>query len=372
MPSKRWGTREDQLMLSVIDDGGGVFYIGPIDGRASGATGEAIERYQAARGLAVDGVAGEATRRSLVTDYMAQDGTSLPPGTPLQTHGCGEHHPAVATPDGVGEDQNRRVEIFLFEDAIAPPPVNPCPAPGCVEYAAWLRRTRLTVDLDVPPGSLIVAVVDDRGAPVAAATVHLSGPLTDDGVAAAGTIEFELLVPGTYDVLARKDGFETGNTGVTITPGGVAQVAVVLRPTVQLSDARWTNLDEDELQLVLRDRAGRPIAGVTATVEVNGEARLVAADGAGRAIIALPTGTTSVTVRYAPPGVLALVVHELRFDLAPVADRAGAEARLRGLGYPAELDLAYAMFTFQIDRGLPATGELDGATRAALTESYGA
>lgn len=368
--SKRWGVREDQMMLSVIADGGAAYYAGPIDGQSFGATHDAVARYQTSRGLAVDGIAGPETRRSLITDYMAQDGTSLPPGTPIATHGCGEHHPAVATADGVGAASNRRVELFLFEPAVEPAPVEPCAAPGCREYAVWVRRSISTVDLDVPPGALAVAVVDERGAPVAGASVHLSGPVTDDGIATTGAIAFDTLIPGDYAVLARADGFETGNAAAVVAPDSAASATVVLRALVELFDARWSAGDEDALSLRLRDARGRPVAGATVTVEVAGQTRLAAADDQGHATIALPAGARQVVVRYAAPGP---VVQTLELAPPPASSTAGAELRLRALGYlaPPDDDLGYATFSFQVDRGLPATGELDGATQAALTEVYG-
>ncbi|MCA9708585.1 MAG: peptidoglycan-binding protein [Myxococcales bacterium] len=146
--SAPWGTREDQAMLSAITDDatGHVFYAGPITGWLDAPTRDAVERYQARRGLAVDGVPGPQTRRALVTDYMQLDGTTLPDGTEVHRLGCGEHHNAVPTADGVAEPDNRRAEIFLFD----PPPVEPpapasCPGAGC-PYETWRDRTVQTYD----------------------------------------------------------------------------------------------------------------------------------------------------------------------------------------------------------------------------------
>lgn len=150
---KAWGTREDEHMLSALGDADGPFFDGAADGRRDEATRAAVRRFQAwsnqERGtaLALDGIAGEHTRRALITAYMAQDGTSLPPGTTVAIHGCGEFHPEVATADGVAEEENRRVEVFLFEGPIEPPPQERCPAPGCAERAQWVARAAETVDL---------------------------------------------------------------------------------------------------------------------------------------------------------------------------------------------------------------------------------
>jgi outer membrane protein OmpA-like peptidoglycan-associated protein/uncharacterized Zn-binding protein involved in type VI secretion len=151
--SKRWGVREDQHMLSALSDEAGPYYTGPIDGQAGAGTQDAVTRFQTKHGLAVDGVAGPETRRALVTEYMQQDETTLPPGTPLEVHGCGEFHPAEPSENPDVNAEDRRVEIFLFEGPVDPPAQNPCPAPGCREYPIWRDRVFEDVDFrtDPPP-----------------------------------------------------------------------------------------------------------------------------------------------------------------------------------------------------------------------------
>lgn len=141
-------------MLAAVPDGGPPYYGGPIHGQLDPATQDAVRRFQTERALTVDGVPGPETRRALITDYMAIDGTSLPAGTEIARHGCGEHHPAVPTGDEVDEPSNRRVEVFFFEGPIAPRPQPRCPHPGCPEYPEWLRQTILTIDFTRPPPRL--------------------------------------------------------------------------------------------------------------------------------------------------------------------------------------------------------------------------
>lgn len=156
--SKQWGTREDQHMLSLLSDEEGPFYAGAVDGAAGPGTRAALERFQrwsnAARGasLTVDGVSGPNTRAELVPAYMAQDHTTLPAGTQIRAHGCGEWHPEVATADGVSEEQNRRVEVFGFAGGVQPPPQDPCPAGGCAEHAQWCEAIAEEIDLSESAG----------------------------------------------------------------------------------------------------------------------------------------------------------------------------------------------------------------------------
>jgi hypothetical protein len=150
---KRWDTREVQLMLTALPDTSTPFYTPPVDGTSGPKTTAAIKQFQTfsndnrGTSLKVDGIDGPLTRKALVEAYMAIEGTSLPDGTSLQTHGCGSFHPEVPTGPGVDEPQNRRAEVFLFTDGIKPPPQR-CAAPGCGEYPQWLAALVETIDLD--------------------------------------------------------------------------------------------------------------------------------------------------------------------------------------------------------------------------------
>lgn len=165
--SSAWGTREDQHMLTALPDGGPPYYAGPVHGVLDAPTQDAVRRFQTDHGLTVDGVPGPQTRRALVAAYMAIDGTSLPAGTDLETHGCGEYHLAVPTPDETEEQGNRRVEVFFFEGPIEPPPQGTCPRPGCPEYPEWLRRTILTIDFTTEPAVITDAAWESLEPPAA-------------------------------------------------------------------------------------------------------------------------------------------------------------------------------------------------------------
>ncbi len=231
--SAHWGTIEDQHMLKELG-----FHPGPITGNPSDSS-DAVKRFQRSKGLNDDGQAGQRTRKALVTAYMQIDGTTLPQGTVLQTHGCGEFHLAVPTGDEVAEQKNRRVEVFFFEKRIDPPPRPRCPAPGCPEYDQWRRRTIQTFDLEHPFGALDVAVQDQQGRAVSGASVHVSGPTVGDALTdGTGHVRFGELIPGTYTVLGSRAGFRDGTaqanvSAPSVTRGPADSAIVQLQAAVQ-------------------------------------------------------------------------------------------------------------------------------------------
>lgn len=150
--SKRWGTLEDQYMLAHLGH-----YAGPVTGRSDVATKNAVAAFRAMEGLGAGGMDATA-RRNLVERYMKSPGTSLPTGTHVAHHGCGEYHPAKATIDGAAAAENRRVEVYFFEGPVVPPPPARCPAGGCSEYLAWNKRVVETIDLDVRRDLMAISV----------------------------------------------------------------------------------------------------------------------------------------------------------------------------------------------------------------------
>jgi outer membrane protein OmpA-like peptidoglycan-associated protein len=137
---KRWGSNEDRLMLSALPEGGEPYF------SAGGSLSAAVRKFQTDQGLQVDGIAGLNTRRALVTAYMNLDGTSVPAGTTVLAHGCGENFPDVPTGDDVKEPRNRRVEIFVFDPTIDPPPDGDNSGPDATDYPAWRDRVKNTFD----------------------------------------------------------------------------------------------------------------------------------------------------------------------------------------------------------------------------------
>lgn len=159
---KRWGTRELQFMLSALPEGQAAFYEREPTGKLDKPTEEAIKDFQVFRDLKVDGIPGEKTRKALITDYMALDGTSLPSGISIKSHGCGESFPtdlsdaALKDPalrageikNGVRKDADRRVEVYFFDGPIVPAPAaNRKSGKLAVDYPKWLSQVVETIDV---------------------------------------------------------------------------------------------------------------------------------------------------------------------------------------------------------------------------------
>jgi outer membrane protein OmpA-like peptidoglycan-associated protein len=246
--SAAWGVREDQLMLSTLPQGGAPFYAGRIDGVAGGGTTAAYKQFQAAKGISQSGRGDEATRRALITDYMAIDGTSLPQGAKAVTHGCGLTHLAEPTGPNVPNEANRRVEMFLFESEVSPEPQTPCPSGGCAEFAQWTGRSSATIDLDQPSGRLDVTVVNARdGKPLDGAEVHAAGIVAADALSKGGRAAFDDLIPGHYRLIADLDGFEAFDLELDVAPGPQpAAIALEPLPPVKIKSLSARPITPDE------------------------------------------------------------------------------------------------------------------------------
>lgn len=156
---KRWGAHEDGLMLDAV-----------LERTSEEVEGSPLMHYQRTRGLAVDGIAGPQTRRTLIEEYMAADETSLPSGTELVAHGCGESFPLDATgeqvdtaaPDGQSDAGDRRVELLLFDESLGvlPPPAGDVSGPDDPEYPEWRKRAVETHEFDVDQ-EVTSIVIDD-------------------------------------------------------------------------------------------------------------------------------------------------------------------------------------------------------------------
>ena len=134
---KRWGTIEIQHMIAAL----------PCEPSIAGF--QRFSNESRGTSLIVDGIAGPETRKALITAYMDLDGTTLPGGIAVEMHGCGEFFPADATADGVEDAENRRVEIFCFDDDVTPPVPGRRATKGEPEYEAWKEQVTQDIDFEV-------------------------------------------------------------------------------------------------------------------------------------------------------------------------------------------------------------------------------
>ncbi|MEX1367559.1 MAG: OmpA family protein [Nannocystaceae bacterium] len=199
---ERWGAAEDLSMIQALPDFGT---------RPSGQ--DPVRWFQATRGLVEDGIAGPNTRRALVSEYMARDGTSLPSDVTAEAHGCGEAFPLdtsgeeldAAPLDGHGDPLDRRVELFFFGDdlGVQPPAPGPTSKAGSTAYTAWRRRAREVHERVFGPRSLEIVLHDEQGQPIPHLRyeVRLSvGSVIDGQLDADGFARIERLPEGTCRV----------------------------------------------------------------------------------------------------------------------------------------------------------------------------
>ncbi len=82
------------------------------------------------------------TRRALVGDYMAAEGTTFPDAAEMQTLGCGQRHQIEKKKDS---PTNRRVDVFAFEQKPVKPAPDECSNnkhPGCTVYDQWKAEVK--------------------------------------------------------------------------------------------------------------------------------------------------------------------------------------------------------------------------------------
>jgi outer membrane protein OmpA-like peptidoglycan-associated protein len=212
---KRWGETEDTMMIVALAEQNGDVI--PDDQPL-------VAWYQKSRGIdPVDNTMGPVTRRALIGEYMSLDGTTLPEDIRVTSHGCGENFPIAGTADGQSNTEDRRVELFFFDNpvrkpdrppAILPPAPGKNSKPGAGEYPEWVRRARATHDFfpggDVEVSSHISVVLMAHGVLVRNRPykITLDGGVvlegtTDDG----GFLQHHDVPPGDYTL--EVDGCQT-------------------------------------------------------------------------------------------------------------------------------------------------------------------
>ena len=215
----RWGTREIQLMLSVLPEGGTPHYEGYASGITDQKTTTAIKRFQEytnkenGSSLPLDGKANFETRKALVEAYMGIADTTLSEDIIPVAHGCEGHFEDTETASG-GVADDRRLEVFFFKNGISPRPDSNISATGTTLYPTWLSQVLETNDFECH--GIHVQIVDNEKQPAPFANVQLKGPVSATATSDEhGFVSFFKLKTGEYTISSEKNGYKIGVSKLT-------------------------------------------------------------------------------------------------------------------------------------------------------------
>jgi hypothetical protein len=308
---ENWGLKPIQVMLNTVSGTDPM----PEDGQDGPLTRAGVKAFQTAHPpLQVDGIAGPQTRKQLFLAYFQKASE-----TPIDAArffdfggermmGCGEYNPFTAP--NTADEHSRRVVVIVFDS------------------------------LDVP--KTLPCKIGDIG-PCQPNLVGPNGPPPDPK-----NVHFRCKVFAKFSVKC---------------PGGPPPDD----PGLENPDVEPVPTDTITLKLLT---LGHDPASKTEATVVAGAARVFGTtDEKGILTVQVPQGTKQVTVTYAPDDAESLTTVTVQLGLPD--DDAGALGRLRNLGYPADDDRDFALFSFQRDFELEATVTLDDPTRAKLKEVHG-
>jgi hypothetical protein len=212
----RWGTRELQLMLSVLPAGGAPFYAGNASGLTDAKTVAALKAFQESTNkekgasLPTDGKGDFETRQALVEAYMELAGTKLGEEVTPIAHGVEGHCEDGKTASGMEVD-DRRFEAFCFEQGIKPQPAASTSQAGSGPYSQWLENLADTEDFE--NHGIHVQIVDAQKQPVPFADVQLKGPVSAQARSDEhGFVSFTGLKKGDYLIGSEKNGYRIGTS----------------------------------------------------------------------------------------------------------------------------------------------------------------
>ncbi|MGE5670149.1 MAG: hypothetical protein ACM31E_01815 [Fibrobacterota bacterium] len=210
----RWGTREIQLMLSVLPEDGKPLYEGFASGITDEKTKKAIMGFQEysnkekGLNLPIDGKADFETRKAIIEAYMGISDTTLAEDVIPVAHGCEGHFEDSKTSSGVVSD-DRRLEVFFFKNGISPRPANTISAEGSTQYPNWLSQVLKNVDFECH--GIHVQIIDNEKQPAPFAKVTLKGPVNSNTTADEhGFVSFFGLKAGEYTISSEMKGYKIG------------------------------------------------------------------------------------------------------------------------------------------------------------------
>ncbi len=212
----RWGTRELQLILSVLPEGDNPFYNGYASGITDEKTNTAVKAFQEyanknkGASLPVDGKSEFETRQAIVEAYMGLEKTTLGEDVTPIAHGVEGHFEDIKTSSGLVAD-DRKLEVFFFQQAILPQPTATTSEGESSPYPKWLENVKHTVDFECQ--GIHVQIVDAKKQPAPFASVVLTGPTTAKTTSDEhGFVSFFGLKAGEYTISSEKNGYKIGTS----------------------------------------------------------------------------------------------------------------------------------------------------------------
>ncbi|MBL8720946.1 MAG: OmpA family protein [Myxococcales bacterium] len=210
---KRWGQRETSQMIAAL----------PCEQSVAGF--QAWSNDTRGTALEVDGIAGPKTRKALIEAYMALDGTTLPAAIEAVVHGCGEFFPRTDEGDQFGADgvaaaENRRVEMYCFDEEIAPPVPGKKATKGEPEVEQWKKQVTRTIDFgsegDEEVGKIWMELWDKSGQKtLAGAKYTITGERDYEGTTdGTGRLLHDLVPHGDYRI--RVDGCDEDSAALVL------------------------------------------------------------------------------------------------------------------------------------------------------------
>lgn len=187
--------------------------------------------------------------------------------------------------------------------------------------------------------------------------------------------------PRNMDLKASRDPNVLSPGDILFVPDAALKTSLLL--VKGTSNKYVAKIPMTSVRLVFNDADGRPLAEEPYIIYGFGAPQEGTTDGGGQIELKFPVHVRECQVFFPRQN----VVHPVRMgDMDPIEEPSGVRKRLQHLGYQRALDdddavditeddvEAYdrlAILAFQKASGLPLTGEVDDATRAALLKAHG-
>jgi outer membrane protein OmpA-like peptidoglycan-associated protein len=189
-PLKAWHWEEVQWMLSALKVGDERCYVGKVDDYPGDLTRRALGSFQLhSDSLEVDYGCDAETLSQLIDGYFALLGTSPVPAERISAVAGGSWNPrrkfqpdaALDNDDPELSSENRRVDVFVFDQPPLPAPETVVPATRVESptYVRWCRATQ--IELKSEPIAFPIRLFDARLVPIASTSVRMEKHIPETG-----------------------------------------------------------------------------------------------------------------------------------------------------------------------------------------------